>query len=178
MRNPTRAAVVTISDKGSAGLREDTSGPELAQALEAMGIIVVAREIVPDEPERITALLITLADEQGLDLVMTTGGTGPAPRDRTPEATRAVLDREMPGIPEVLRAEGYKKTPRAVLSRGIAGIRGRCLIVNLPGSPRAVAEGMETLASILPHAIQMVRGEDLEHNHEDHHHDHGDHHHD
>jgi len=175
MAIPIRAAVITISDKGAAGLREDTSGPALADALRKMGIEVVSLDIVPDEPDRIAAALIALVDEQRLDLVMTTGGTGPAPRDQTPEATRTVIEREMPGIPEVLRAEGYKKTPRAVLSRGIAGIRGGCLIVNLPGSPRAVAEGMETLVHILPHAIQMVRGEDLEHGGHDH--DHGEPHH-
>ena len=98
-----------------------------------------------------------------VDLVVTTGGTGPAPRDVTPEATQAVIEREMPGLAEVLRSEGYRKTPLAVISRGVAGIRGQTLIVNLPGSPRAVREGMETLAPILPHAIKMLRGVETEH---------------
>jgi len=157
------AAVVTVSDKGFLGKREDVSGQLLAEALVDMGAEVVKRVVVPDEPDQISQALTTLADQVGVDLVMTTGGTGPAPRDRTPEATLSVIEREMLGLAEVLRLEGYKSTPRAVLSRGVAGIRGRCLIVNLPGSPRAVREGMEILAGILPHAIQMVRGENLEH---------------
>jgi len=158
-----RAAVITISDKGYAGLREDVSGPCLAAALREMGAEVLWERIVPDVPEMISETLTALADETGADLIVTTGGTGAAPRDRTPEATRTVIDRELPGIAEVLRFEGYRKTPFAVLSRGIAGLRGRCLIVNLPGSPRAVSAGMEILAPILPHAVQMARGEELEH---------------
>ena len=158
-----RAAVITISDKGYAGERQDASGPLLAEALRAMGAEVVEQTIVPDEPDMIARTLITLADEKHLDLVVTSGGTGAAPRDRTPEATRSVIEREMPGLAEVLRFQGYRQTPLAVLSRGIAGIRGRCLIVNLPGSPRAVREGMAVLTPILPHAVQMIRGEHLEH---------------
>lgn len=164
-----RAAVITISDKGSAGLREDLSGPILCQGLEALGAVIVQREMVPDERNQIAALLATLADQGEVDLIVTTGGTGPAPRDWTPEATLDVIERQMPGIAELLRTEGYKKTPRAVLSRGIAGIRGRCLIINLPGSPRAVQDNLDTLRDVLPHAIQMVRGENLEHNHGEHH---------
>jgi len=158
-----RAVVVTISDKGYSGEREDGSGPVLAEALRRIGAQVIDHRIVPDEPERISALLAELADRGDIDLIATTGGTGIAPRDRTPEATRAVIEREVPGIAEALRFEGYRHTPLAAISRGIAGIRGRCLIVNLPGSPRAVAEGMETLGTILPHAIEMMRGENLEH---------------
>jgi molybdopterin adenylyltransferase len=158
-----RAVVVTISDKGYTGEREDRSGPILAEALGRIGAQVVDRRIVPDEPDRISALLAELADRGDIDLIATTGGTGIAPRDRTPEATRAVIEREVPGIAEALRFDGYRRTPLAAISRGIAGIRGQCLIVNLPGSPRAVAEGMETLGAILPHAIQMMRGENLEH---------------
>jgi molybdenum cofactor synthesis domain-containing protein len=164
------AAVVTISDKGYAGQRADESGPALAEALVALGAEVTRRMIVPDDPEAISAALRELADS-GLDLVMTTGGTGATPRDNTPEATLAVIERPMPGIAELLRAEGYKKTPLAVLSRGVAGLRGKCLIVNLPGSTRAVREGMETLARILPHAVQMAQGQDTEHG-AHHHHDH------
>ena len=163
-----RAAVITVSDKGYAGEREDVSGPILSQALESISADVLERLIVPDEPELIAAALMELADVKGIELILTTGGTGPAPRDRTPEATRSVIEREMPGLAEALRFEGYRKTPRAVLSRGIAGIRGRCLIVNLPGSPRAVQEGMQVLVPVLPHAIQMMRGEDLEHGSEAH----------
>lgn len=158
-----RAAVVTISDKGYAGTREDVSGPVLAELVHEMGADVVRRHIVPDELERIAQLLATLADDVQVDLVMTTGGTGVTPRDVTPEATRDVIEREMPGLAEALRFEGYRRTPLAVISRGIAGIRGRTLIVNLPGNPKAVREGMETLSPILPHTVQMIRGEHTDH---------------
>ena len=158
-----RAAVITVSDKGAAGLRQDLSGPLLQEMLRKTGAEIVHYTIIPDEGEQIRGLLIQLADEQGVELIITTGGTGPAPRDVTPEATLQVIEREMPGLAEVLRMEGYRKTPLAVISRGVAGIRGRTLIVNLPGSPRAVREGMEVLTPILPHALQMLRGEDLEH---------------
>lgn len=161
-----RAGVVTISDKGYAGEREDVSGPLLADLLREMGAEVAAQTIVPDEPDQIQRVLIRLADEERLDLVLTTGGTGPTPRDCTPEATLAVVDREVPGLSEVLRFEGYRRTPLAVISRGAAGTRGRTLIVNLPGSPRAVREGMEILGPILPHAVRMVRGLDTEHKEE------------
>ena len=162
---PIRAGVVTASDKGYAGEREDGSGPLLAELLRKMGAEVVHQTIVPDEQDEIERVLTALADEVHVDLIVTTGGTGPAPRDVTPEATRAVIEREMPGLAEVLRFEGYRQTPLAVISRGVAGIRGRTLIVNLPGSPKAVREGMETLIPILPHAIQMLRGVDTEHRH-------------
>lgn len=162
------AVVITASDKGSVGERVDASGPLLAEALRAMGATVVDRLLLPDDEARIAAALREYADGGNVDLIVTTGGTGAAPRDRTPEATLSVIEREMPGLAEVLRFEGYKLTPQAVLSRGVAGIRGRCLIVNLPGSPRAVREDMEILAPILPHAIQMLRGEHLEHGEQPH----------
>lgn len=160
---PIRAAVLTISDKGYRGERADASGPLLADLLREMSAVVVEQTIVPDEREAIARELARLADETQVDLIVTTGGTGPAPRDVTPEATQAVIEREMPGLAEILRWEGYRRTPLAVLSRGVAGIRGRTLIVNLPGSPKAVREGMEVLVPILPHAIQMLRGVDTEH---------------
>lgn len=163
---PIRVAVVTVSDKGYAGEREDASGPLLANLLRRIGAEVVSQTIVPDEQAQIEAILVELADEVQVDLVVTTGGTGPAPRDVTPEATQAVVERHMPGLAEVLRLEGYRKTPMAVISRGVSGIRGGTLFVNLPGSPRAVREGMETLAPILPHAIKMLRGVDTEHREE------------
>jgi molybdopterin adenylyltransferase len=163
---PIRASVVTVSDKGHAGEREDASGPLLADLLRKMQVEVVSQTIVPDERDEIEHMLIRLADEEHVELIITTGGTGPAPRDVTPEATRTVIKREMPGLAEVLRAEGYRKTPLAVLSRGVSGIRAQTLIVNLPGSPKAVREGMETLTPILPHAIKMLRGVDTEHEHE------------
>lgn len=157
------AAVITVSDKGFAGKREDISGPLVADGLRAMGASVLEQIIVPDEEEQIIATLTYLADSGDLDVIITTGGTGLAPRDRTPEATLQVLDRLAPGLAEVLRFEGYKKTPFAMLSRGVAGLRGKCIIINLPGSTKAVRDGMEALKDILPHAIQMAQGEDLEH---------------
>jgi len=157
-----QAAVLTVSDKGYQGLREDTSGPAIVTELQKIGVAIQAAVILPDERALISTQLRAWAME-GLDLIITTGGTGPAPRDCTPEATRDVIDREMPGLAELLRAEGAKKTPTAVLSRGVAGLCGHCLIINLPGSLRAVLEGMETLAPVLPHALQMARGENTEH---------------
>lgn len=157
------AAVITVSDKGYAGERQDASGPLLAARLRELGAEVCEQLLLPDEPDLVAREMVRLADEAGVDLIMTTGGTGAAPRDRTPEATLQVIDRAMPGLAELLRWEGYHKTPLAVLTRGVAGLRGRCLIVNLPGSPRAVAEGMDSLARVLPHAIQMAQGRDLEH---------------
>jgi len=163
---PIRAGVVTVSDKGYAGEREDASGPLLANLLRKMGAEIESQRIVPDERAEIERVLIRLADEARVDLIVTTGGTGPAPRDVTPEATGAVIEREVPGLAEVLRFEGYRKTVLAVISRGVAGIRGGTLIVNLPGSPKAVREGMETLTPILPHAIKMLRGGHTEHREE------------
>lgn len=171
--NHMRAVVITVSDKGHAGEREDVSGPVLVQELTALGIEVVGHEIVPDEPEQIAVTLIEWADHHEIDLILTTGGTGLTPRDRTPEATLRVVDRLVPGLAEALRFEGYKKTPLAVLSRGIAGMRHQCVIINLPGSPKAVREGMATLGPVLSHAVRMARGVDTEHreNHDDHRHD-------
>ncbi len=160
-----RAGVITISDKGAAGEREDISGPLLADGLREMGAVVVRQAIVPDEMDAIREVLISLADEEQVDLVLTTGGTGATPRDITPEATRTVIEREMPGLAEMLRFTGYRKTPLAVLSRGISGIRGQTIIVNLPGNPNAVRDGLEVLAAVLPHAVKMVRGRDTEHDH-------------
>ena len=158
-----QAAVLTVSDKGYAGKREDVSGPELAGLARQMGADVIRQCVVPDEREEIVRQLVSLSDQMEVDLVLTTGGTGVTPRDVTPEATRAVIEREIPGLAEVLRFEGYRQTPLAVISRGVAGTRGRTLIVNLPGNPKAVREGMETLTEILPHTIQMMRGEHTEH---------------
>ncbi|NLE43195.1 MAG: molybdopterin adenylyltransferase [Chloroflexi bacterium] len=158
-----RAGVVTVSDQGYAGQREDVSGPLLVRLLDQMGASVAGCTIVPDEQAMIERELVRLADEDYVELVVTTGGTGPAPRDVTPEATLAVIERQMPGLVELLRSQGYANTPLAVLSRGVAGIRGRTLIINLPGSPKAVREGMDTLRPILPHAIRMLRGADTEH---------------
>jgi molybdopterin adenylyltransferase len=163
-----QTAVVTISDKGSRGEREDTSGPLLAQGLESLGATIVERLIIPDEPERITGTLRRLADGGDVDLIVTTWGTGAAPRDVTPEATLRAIDREMPGIAELIRWQGYEHTPRAVLSRGVAGLRGQCLIINLAGSTGAVRDGMAILEPILAHALQMAQGVNLEHGGHDH----------
>lgn len=158
-RAAMRSAVVTVSDRSARGEREDVSGALLRTRLEAMGAEVVAYRVVPDERAEIAAALASLSDKDGVHLVLTTGGTGPAPRDVTPEATGEVLEREMPGLAELLRAEGTKHTPFAVLSRARAGIRGRTLIVNLPGSPKAVKESWEILAPLLPVVVALIRGE-------------------
>ncbi|MBA3317153.1 MAG: MogA/MoaB family molybdenum cofactor biosynthesis protein [Gemmatimonadales bacterium] len=154
-----RIAILTISDAGSRGERADTSGDAIASWAEGRGYILAARMLVPDETGRIAAALAGWADGGTADLVLTTGGTGLAPRDVTPEATRAVLQREAPGIAEALRVSVYPRFPRAALSRGLAGVRGSTLIVNLPGSPGGVRDGLAVLAGIVEHAVELVRGE-------------------
>ena len=161
--SPFRTAVLTISDRITAGIGEDGSGPAAAATLEAWGFEVVHRDLVADEATEISARLRAFADEARLDLVLTSGGTGLAPRDVTPEATRAVLDREVPGVAEMLRRETARFTPFAALSRGLAGIRGKTLIINLPGSPKGVREYLELLRPILPHAMKLAGGGDPSH---------------
>ena len=151
--------ILTISDKGSRGEREDESGKAIREILAALDARLVKYDIVPDEQEVISGRLVEWADKEGIDLIITTGGTGLSPRDVTPEATLAVLDRVAPGFAEVMRAESLKKTPTAMLSRAVAGIRGGSLIINLPGSPRAVRECLEVILPALPHAIEVLRGE-------------------
>ena len=154
-----RVIVITVSDRGFRGERLDESGPLLCQLATEMGAQVVSTHLLPDEQEQIASLLSCLTDSGETDLILTTGGTGPSPRDVTPEATRQVIEREMPGLAELMRWDGYQRTPFAVLSRGVSGIRGQSLIVNLPGSPKAVREGMEVLAPLLPSAIALIKDE-------------------
>ncbi|MBI3980316.1 MAG: MogA/MoaB family molybdenum cofactor biosynthesis protein [Chloroflexi bacterium] len=154
------AAVLTVSDKSFRGEREDRGGPAVREAVEAGGGTVTRAAIVPDERDQIAAKLREWSD---VDVILTTGGTGLAPRDVTPEATLAVVDRLVPGIAEVMRAESLKKTPAAMLSRAVAGVRGQTLIINLPGSPRGVKECLEAVMPALPHAVETLRGEVGEH---------------
>lgn len=150
------AAVVTVSDSCSRGEREDRSGPAVAQLLQRLHLSVAVREIVPDDSIQIQNLLIRLARE--VRFVVTTGGTGIAARDVTPEATAAVCDRLLVGVAEQMRSEGMKKTPFAALSRGICGVRGRALILNLPGSPAGAVESLEAVAALIPHALELLSG--------------------
>ena len=152
------AAVVTVSDRGSRGERADGSGPRIEALLKERGYDVVHREIVPDEPGEIEQALVRLADERDVALVLTTGGTGFSPRDVTPEATERACTRMVPGIPEAMRAASLRVTPRGMLSRGAAGIRGGTLIVNLPGSPKAAIENLEAVLPALEHGLEMLRG--------------------
>jgi molybdopterin adenylyltransferase len=153
------AGILTISDKGFRGEREDLSGPEIRRLLASLPAEVEVYEVIPDEEEIIVRKLTEYADQKGLDLILTTGGTGLSPRDVTPEATRRVLDREVPGIGEAMRAEGMKITPTAMLSRAAAGIRRRSLIINLPGSPRAVRENLMVVLPALKHALEKAQGD-------------------
>ncbi len=151
--------ILTISDKGSRGEREDKSGEAIKECLAPLAPTVARYEIVPDEMGIISERLIEWADEVGIDLILTTGGTGLSPRDVTPEATLSVVEKIVPGFPEAMRAASLKNTPRAILSRAVAGIRGHSLIINLPGSPRAVRECLEVILQALPHALETLKGE-------------------
>jgi len=151
--------ILTVSDRSYRGEREDLSGPFIRQLVaERLDAEVQLEAVVPDERNIIAGTLIVWCDEVGLDLILTTGGTGFAPRDVTPEAMKDVVEREVPGLAEAMRAEGLKVTPHAMLSRAVAGIRGSTLIVNLPGSPKAVREGLEVILPAIPHGIETLKG--------------------
>ncbi len=156
------AAVLTISDKGSRGQRVDTSGPVLVEGLSASGFEVTHTQIIPDDQELIKNTLIKFADDIGVNLVLTTGGTGFSPRDVTPEATEAVIERRTPGLTELARLESLKITPKAALSRAAAGIRNRTLIINMPGSPKAAKEHLEVLLPVLEHGLDILLENDSE----------------
>lgn len=159
-----RAAVITASTKGAKGERIDESGPAMAEMLRAAGAEVISVEVVPDDVERLVETM-RAAIRGGANVVLTTGGTGLSPNDVTPEATRRVIDREIPGIAEAIRARSLQKTAHGMLSRGVAGAAGAVLIVNLPGSPKAVRESLEVILPVLPHAIELLAGESGEAGH-------------
>jgi molybdopterin adenylyltransferase len=155
-----RAAVLTISDKCSQGKREDKSGEAIREIIKQFPVELVKYEIIPDEPDMIKIKLIAYSDELKIDLILTTGGTGLGLRDFTPEATREIIDKELPGISEAMRLEGLKFTKMAVLSRGVAGTRGRTLIVNLPGSPKGAKESLGVVLEALLHGLDMIAGKE------------------
>ena len=149
--------IITVSDRSSQGTREDLSGPEIKKWAENMKFMVQDEIIVPDDTEKIKDSIITMS-EKNIDLILTTGGTGFAPRDNTPEATRAVIEKEAPGFAEVMRARSLEITPHAMLSRAVAGIRNQSLIINLPGSPKAVKENLGFIEKAIPHALELLQG--------------------
>jgi molybdopterin adenylyltransferase len=151
--------VLTISDKGARGERQDESGEVIREILPSMDARIVNYDVIPDEKELIVAKLVKWVDEDDLDVLITTGGTGLTPRDVTPEATLAVVDRIVPGFAEAMRAESLKKTPHAMLSRAVVGTRGKCLIINLPGSPKAVRECLQVILPAIPHAVETLKGQ-------------------
>ena len=155
--------ILTISDKGWHGERRDDSGTAIRDRFSQLGSQVVRYEIIPDEADVIAGKLAEWADDGRVDIIATTGGTGLGPRDVTPEATLKVLDKVVPGLTEAMRAETFHKTPMAILSRAVAGVRGKCLIINLPGSPKAVRECLDVILPAIPHAIQILKGEITEH---------------
>ena len=157
-----KAGILTASDKGFSGQRADESGKVIAELIGQIDAEVAEYIVVPDEKAIISASLVKMADDLGIDLILTTGGTGFSPRDVTPEATLAVIDRQVPGIPEAMRQKNLEITPRAMLSRAVAGIRNKTLIVNLPGSPKGVRECLEIILPVLPHAMEILKGQAME----------------
>lgn len=157
-----KAGIITVSDKGFHGEREDKSGETLKELIPQTGGQVVAYKVIPDDVEMIKETLIWLVDKEKMDLVITTGGTGIGPRDCTPEATKAVIEKEVPGLTEAMRMENLEKTSYTMLSRAVSGVRHQSLIVNLPGSPAAVRECMEVIAQVIPHALEVLKGQGKE----------------
>jgi molybdenum cofactor synthesis domain-containing protein len=157
-----QAGVVTVSDKGSRGEREDFSGKEIIRILKDLSIAISETVIIPDEQDQIKDILVDLSDRKKLDLIVTTGGTGVSPRDVTPDATLEVIDRHIPGMAEAMRQESLKKTPHAMISRAVTGIRGRTLIINLPGSPKGVRENLSVILPALKHALEKISGDESE----------------
>lgn len=157
-----KAGILTVSDRSSRGEREDASGPALRRWLEEHGVKTGRLEIVPDEEDRIAAVLRNWADEEEFELILTTGGTGVSPRDVTPEATLKVVERTIPGFGERMRSRSLEKTPMAILSRAVAGVRKRSLIINLPGSPKGAVENLEAVWDAVPHAVEKIRGDESE----------------
>jgi molybdopterin adenylyltransferase len=157
-----RVAILTISDRGSKGEREDSSGPLIREMVKDLPAEVIHYEIIPDEKELIIEALKKSADQLKADLILTTGGTGLSPRDVTPDATLNVIEREVPGLSEAMRAESLKKTPHAMISSAVSGIRGSSLIVNLPGSPKSVKENLSVILPALPHALSKLKGDPSE----------------
>ncbi|MCL4561240.1 MAG: MogA/MoaB family molybdenum cofactor biosynthesis protein [Chloroflexi bacterium] len=154
---PIRVAILTVSDRSSKGERPDTSGVALAEAVAAQGWEVSARGVVPDEQAQISSQLIEWCDSQKVDLILTTGGTGFAPRDITPEATQAIIHRSAPGLIEAMRSESLKVTPHGMLSRAVAGIRGKTIIINLPGNPKGAVENLQVVLAVIPHAVELLQ---------------------
>ena len=152
-----RFGILTLSDRSSRGERADLSGPALANLIGGEGWSVTKQELLPDEETSIRKMLISWADSAEMDVILTTGGTGFSPRDVTPEATRAVIDREAPGLAEAMRAASLRVTPHAMLSRIVTGIRGKTLIINLPGNPKGAVENLQVVIPVLPHAVQLLR---------------------
>jgi len=158
-----KLGIITISDKASGGKRPDKSGPLIKESFAHLDGKVVRYEVIPDEKELIAKKLAQWADEGTMDIILTTGGTGLAPRDVTPEATLSVVDKEVPGLAEMMRAKSFAITPNAMLSRAVTGMRKECLIINLPGSPKAVAECLEVIMPVLSHAVDVIQGRVPEH---------------